>query len=299
MSILFFAFLKFINFNVLTLDKNSLQKATCRYSFSKNILPKWVDVNKGQQYHPSYNVAPGQYTPVLVKESVTSATKKETEDLLICPMRWGLVPSWHRGSLEDFSLKTTNCRLESICDKPTYRGPLQAGRRCVILSDGYFEWKLTGNGKKQPYFIYFPQEKSLDMSNRNWENDPDNLWTEADGWKGPRLLTMAGIFDIWKSAEAILDGDDHVKMWLDSGKITHKEALNNLELVQNLEFHTVSMEVNNSRNNTISCVLPLSLSKSPAKSSKRTGLTAWLIPNSQTNSPSPEKKRMKVETGDN
>lgn len=51
-------------------------------------------------------------------------------------MRWGLIPSWYKGSLEGYTIKTNNCRYENLLDKPTYRGAATAGFRCVILADG-------------------------------------------------------------------------------------------------------------------------------------------------------------------
>lgn len=32
------------------------------------------------------------------------------------------------------------------------------GQRCVILADGFYEWKKEGKNK-QPFFIYFPQSQ--------------------------------------------------------------------------------------------------------------------------------------------
>lgn len=34
------------------------------------------------------------------------------------------------------------------------------GQRCVILADGFYEWKKQGN-EKQPFFIYFPQSETV------------------------------------------------------------------------------------------------------------------------------------------
>ncbi|GIY73966.1 abasic site processing protein HMCES [Caerostris extrusa] len=109
-------------------------------------------------------------------------------------MRWDLVPSWFKGNLQECPLKTNNCRHESILEKPTFKGAASAGRRCIVLADGFYEWKEIGNKKKQPYFIYFPQEKEVFMQSRD-------SFSEEGEWKGPRLLTMAGLFDVWISPQ--------------------------------------------------------------------------------------------------
>lgn len=36
--------------------------------------------------------------------------------------------------------------------------PLLKGQRCVILADGFYEWRRTEK-EKQPFFIYFPQSQ--------------------------------------------------------------------------------------------------------------------------------------------
>ncbi|XP_021380240.1 embryonic stem cell-specific 5-hydroxymethylcytosine-binding protein-like isoform X2 [Mizuhopecten yessoensis] len=74
-------------------------------------------------------------------------------------MMWGLVPSWHKGDPKKVSYETNNCRAEGMLEKRTYKVPLDKGRRCVVLADGFYEWKRDKD-QKQPYFIYFPRSSS-------------------------------------------------------------------------------------------------------------------------------------------
>jgi len=62
-------------------------------------------------------------------------------------LRWGIrIPNPRAGGF--------NVRVESL-GAPFYRDSIQ-GRRCLILADGYYEWKTEGEGKtakKQPLLI--------------------------------------------------------------------------------------------------------------------------------------------------
>lgn len=106
---------------------------------------------------------------------------------------------------------TTNCRSENILEKKTYKDPLVKGQRCVILADGFYEWKRQAKDK-QPFFIYFPQsqgteaKKEIDEQNVSSASNNDQLMATASNqpegkeepeWTGWRLLTMAGLFDSW------------------------------------------------------------------------------------------------------
>lgn len=277
-----------------THQKCSIQRATCQYNRNKE-APQWIQKYDWQDYKPSYNLSPSQISPVLISDAVVAPYEK-LDNYVIMPMRWGFIPSWFKGRLEDYTLKTNNCRCENLLEKPTYRGAATAGFRCVILADGFYEWKVIGNRQKQPYFIYFPQEKGSDVFTKQV-----NLY-EDKKWNGPRLLTMAGLFDIWKSSQneiiysysvitmdssktvsfvhdrmpAILDGEDQVSMWLDNKRVPIKEAIANLKAIDNLEMHPVSTLVNNSRNNSVECLVKKDVEKKSPTAFKHTPLTAWL-----------------------
>lgn len=47
------------------------------------------------------------------------------------------------------------CIRECLCTI-SFQDPLLKGQRCVILADGFYEWRRQEKDK-QPFFIYFPQ----------------------------------------------------------------------------------------------------------------------------------------------
>lgn len=110
-----------------------------------------------------YNVAPTQ--PVAV---ITSAVEKRIEFY-----RWGLVPVWAKDAA--IGTRMINARAETIMEKPSFKRPFQK-QRCLILADGFYEWKkgLEGRGPSEPYLFRKKDDK---------------------------LFAFAGIWDAWHSPE--------------------------------------------------------------------------------------------------
>ncbi|XP_072307785.1 abasic site processing protein HMCES [Eucyclogobius newberryi] len=174
--------------------------------------PRWRD-GDADKYRPSYNKSPQSNSPVLLSQRHFDKSAP-VDECVLASMRWGLVPTWFKESdPTKMQYSTNNCRRENILEKKTYKDPLLKGQRCVILADGFYEWKRQAK-EKQPFFIYFPQspgvsakQETEDESESSASNDqetsektmPDAVKdseTEAE-WTGWRLLTMAGLFDCW------------------------------------------------------------------------------------------------------
>jgi len=83
---------------------------------------------------PRYNIAPSQNVAVVVQREKRQLTE----------MRWGLVPFWAKEV--SIGNRMINSRAETVSEKPAFRNAFEK-RRCLILSDGFYEWQKTGNIK--------------------------------------------------------------------------------------------------------------------------------------------------------
>jgi putative SOS response-associated peptidase YedK len=142
-----------------------------------------VDEVRAADAEPDYNVTPRAEVPIIAE----TADHRRVLDRV----RWGLVPSWAK----DLSIgdKLINARAESLVEKPAYRKAF-AQRRCLILSDGFYEWKARTDAPpsgaprvaskvKQPYFIARPDRAPFAFAGlyEVWKDrsDPDAEWMRS------------------------------------------------------------------------------------------------------------------------
>ena len=85
-----------------------------------------------------FNIAPTQHVLAVVGERGERAARL---------LRWGLVPHWANDRKIGF--KMINARAETVAERPTYR-TLLAKHRCLILADGFYEWRVDPDGVKRP-----------------------------------------------------------------------------------------------------------------------------------------------------
>ena len=92
-------------------------------------------------WEPRYNIAPTQEVPVVSNRGPRQVTF----------FRWGLVPFWAKDP--SIGNHMINARAETLAEKPSFRAPFRR-RRCLILSDGFYEWQKTpGQSGKMPYLV--------------------------------------------------------------------------------------------------------------------------------------------------
>jgi putative SOS response-associated peptidase YedK len=85
-------------------------------------------------------------------------------------LRWGLVPLWAKDL--SFGPKCINARGETVATNNIFRDAFQR-RRCLVPSDGFYEWQKQAAGKPQPYAIV-PQDGEIFAFAGLWER-----------WKNP------------------------------------------------------------------------------------------------------------------
>ena len=192
---------------------------------------------------PRYNIAPTQSVLAVVNEG---SRRGEF-------MRWGLVPSWAK----DIKVgnRMINAVSETAATKPAFRSAFRR-RRCLVLADGFFEWRREGK-KRVP--LYFTQKSGESMAFAGlWEN-----WQSPEGdWiRSCTILTTAAnsfIEPVHNRMPVILSAETE-PLWLDP--MTETPA--NLEPLllpappELLTVREVSPVVNNARSEGPDCVTPV------------------------------------------
>jgi putative SOS response-associated peptidase YedK len=185
---------------------------------------------------PRYNVAPTQ--PVL-------AIRRNEEGLReLAPLRWGLVPHWSKGPDNRYSM--INARAETVDSKPAYRSAFRH-RRCLIPTEGFYEWK-AGKGGKTPFLVRRVDKEPFAMAGL-WER-----WKDHEGEvleSCTIVVTDANelVRAIHDRMPVILASEDY-EGWLDSANQDF-EWLRAILKPANLErwtMHPVSRRVNSPSN---------------------------------------------------
>jgi putative SOS response-associated peptidase YedK len=168
-----------------------------RYTFTtpKQVIEDELGLLILSDIAPRYNIAPGQSAPVVTQE----IPRQEQF------MDWGHVPRPRRGA--EPPSRIIHVMAESI---QTQHPEAFLGRRCVVLSDGFFVWKFTAGGR-QPIHVRFHEHRLMTFA---------GLWWEADQTNGNRsfcILTapsFAGIRPMDIRMPAILPDIASRELWL-------------------------------------------------------------------------------------
>lgn len=204
-----------------------------------------IDVAKCEAV-ANYNVAPAQQILAIARIDGANVLDK---------YHWGLVPFWAKDKAIGY--KMINARAETVATKPSFREAFKK-RRCLILADGFYEWK-GGKGKKQPMFITLPDRSPLAFAGL-WETWHDRQ-NPDDAYRSCTIITRdaaGAIRELHHRMPVILEPDAY-EPWLDPGN-HDPEALSGLLQSRSrteLVFHPVSTQINSAHVNDPSNIKPV------------------------------------------
>lgn len=187
-----------------------------------------------------FNIAPSQLQWTIARDHNSPPEVRQ--------LKWGLVPAWATDPA--VGNRMINARAESLADRASFKDSLR-DRRCIILADGYYEWRGAGKARVPMYFRL------------------------SDG----RAFGIAGLWDRWEKGAAPLETctvittnaspmarechdrmpvllvDDAVTRWLDDS--ADQKRLRSLLAPyegNDLEMYEVGRYVNNPANDSPECI---------------------------------------------
>lgn len=175
-------------------------------------------------FRARYNISPTQQ--ILVLRPGTSG------QLRVDQMRWGLIPHW----AEDPSIgaKMINARSETLSEKPSFK-PSLANKRCLVLADGYYEWKKISPKEKQPYWIHCPDEQPFMMAGLWAENRRIPIVSQDSCLLSATVITTASNQDtamVHDRMPAIIQEPSAMQAWLNLDMNPAEQPSELLDLLQ-------------------------------------------------------------------
>lgn len=196
------------------------------------------------EWHPRYNIAPTQ--PV----AVINDSKLRKIDFF----HWGLVPGWAK----DISIgsRMINARSETIMEKPSFKNAF-IRRRCLILADGFYEWKRASDlkGAPTPYRFTLRNKKPFAFA---------GLWERWQNSGGDELLSCTIITCPANSIVAPIHErmpvifDSHTCWnWLEENDPKRLQSMLVGYAPELLQAYPVNKAINDPGFDNATCILPL------------------------------------------
>jgi putative SOS response-associated peptidase YedK len=171
---------------------------------------------------PRYNIAPTQPVVTVIDDHV--------EELV-----WGLIPNWSKDPKG-----IINARAETLDDRASFRESFEK-RRCLILADGFYEWRRVGKAR-QAFFFQKKDETAFAFA---------GIW---DRWRNGELSIKSCALVTTTANEVLRPVHDRMPVmlreesyetWLDS-RVSPVELKKLLEPYpsEEMKSHPVSSQVN-------------------------------------------------------
>jgi putative SOS response-associated peptidase YedK len=204
---------------------------------------------RGLEYDLQFEAWQGPRCNIAPTESVATILNDGTAQVQLT--QWGLIPSWAKDAA--IGNKMINARAETLSEKPAFKRPLQS-QRCVILADGFYEWKaVSGSKVKQPMLVRLKSQEVFALA---------GLW---DRWQ----LTLSSTIITTKPNDLmatvhnrmpVILHPDCVASWLSPDEVPVEELVSCLTPYPDslMEMYPVSTLVNKPGVDRAECIQPVS-----------------------------------------
>jgi putative SOS response-associated peptidase YedK len=217
----------------LTVDPGQLQE----------MFP-WVEVP--QEFNPRFNIAPTQPVAVVPNDGSNRLDF----------YNWGLIPFWAKDP--EIGNRMINARSETLAEKPAFRGSYRY-KRCLVLADGFYEWRQEpGEKSKTPMYIQLKSKEPFAFAGL-WD-----IWNASDGSevRSCTIITTqpnSMMATIHNRMPVILKRDAYPE-WLAPGEKDRTSLDRFLMPYPSVAMMAVPVSklVNNPKNDSPDCILPIS-----------------------------------------
>ena len=189
----------------------------------------------------SYNISPSNLINVIYKNN---------NSIYIDNLFWSFS---YFNKLNNITQFVINARIETIVSKYLFKESF-IKRKCLIISNGYFEWKKIDN-TKQPYFISIPKNELMffggiwrqEIKNNVKTNVVCIITKDANNNLSKIHSRMPLIMSHNEGLEFLNDNDNR---FLENNKSVFED---------DIDYYPVSKIVNNPKNDNENCIKEINL----------------------------------------
>eukprot|EP01032_Pedospumella_encystans_P026718 gene26718-30193_t len=122
--------------------------------------PDSATTDIASKFKTTQNLSPGMEMPVIYKSGDGADSKFVVENMV-----WGIIPTYLTNPSANDHYRMFNKRIESLERSeiaPYFKTVLQT-KRCVVIMDGFYEWKVIA-GKKHPHYVSLGENETMKMA---------------------------------------------------------------------------------------------------------------------------------------
>ncbi len=200
------------------------------------------------------NLSPGMSCPVLVNED---------SEVKFAMMTWGLIPIYTDTTVKPDHYKLFNKRIDTLLN-PGYFRKIAESKRCVVVLDGFYEWKGPA-GKKQPYYVCM-KETPLQIAGIYEISKRIDSSNELEWFLTFSILTgePSVTFSALHNREPVLLTDEQATRWLAPAEnldnllkeLSENPTRSELGINRSVDFFPVTQRMTNPRYREADCSRP-------------------------------------------